>query len=316
MPRPLRIEYENAYYHVMNRGRGHEDIFHSEKYFKVFLSTLDEAHRRFGIQILCYCLMSNHYHLLVKTPKANLGRAMRHINGIYTQRHNRLKNTDGSLFRGRYKAIAIEEDSYQLQVSRYIHLNPLDAGMVEQLSDYPWSSYHFYTSKQKEPNWLYPKEILNQLGSRKRVKEKYKAFVELGVDEEIQKFYGKGNIMPYLGSDEFRTWVYQQKATDEEVISEHEKYQFKADMDKIIGDVAQIFNVSTQSILQSERGKKNIPRWVAMYLCQEIGDHKLIDIAHQFGLNRTGSIPATIAKSKVLLESEIELKEKIGQYFT
>jgi len=135
MTRPLRIEYENAYYHVMNRGRSYEDIFHSEEYYKAFLSTLDEAHRRFGLQILSYCLMPNHYRLLVKTPKANLGRAMRHINGVYTQRHHRLKKTDEALFRGRYKAIAIEEDSYQLQVSRYIHLNPLEAGMVEKLSD-------------------------------------------------------------------------------------------------------------------------------------------------------------------------------------
>jgi putative transposase len=105
MPRPLRIEYENAYYHVMNRGRCRQKIFHDERYFEAFITTLAEAHQRFGIQILCYCLMGNHYHLLVKTPEANLGRAMRHINGLYTQGYNRLKNTGGSLFRGRYKAI-------------------------------------------------------------------------------------------------------------------------------------------------------------------------------------------------------------------
>ena len=113
MPRSLRIEYENA-------------------------------HRRFDVQILCYCLMSNHYHLLVKTPEANLGRAMRHINGVYTQRHNRLRKTDGPLFRGRYKAILVEEDSYQLQLSRYIHRNPLEAKMVDHLGAYPWSSYPAY----------------------------------------------------------------------------------------------------------------------------------------------------------------------------
>jgi len=130
MPRPLRIEYEDAYYHVMNRGRSHQAIFHSEEFFDAFLTVLAEAHQRFGIQIMCYCLMSNHYHLLVKTPQANLGRAMRHINGVYTQRHNRLKQTDGPLFRGRYKAICVGEDSYQLQLSRYIHQNPLEAGII------------------------------------------------------------------------------------------------------------------------------------------------------------------------------------------
>ncbi len=85
MPRPIRIEYEDACYHVMNRGRARQKIFHDENYFNAFLSCLSEAHQRFGLQILSYCLMDNHYHLLVKTPEANLGRAMRHINGVYTQ---------------------------------------------------------------------------------------------------------------------------------------------------------------------------------------------------------------------------------------
>ena len=91
MPRPIRIEYENAYYHVMNRGRGRQKIFHDSTYYEAFLDTLLEAHNRFGIEIQCYCLMSNHYHLLIKTPRGNLGRAMRHINGVYTQRHNPVK---------------------------------------------------------------------------------------------------------------------------------------------------------------------------------------------------------------------------------
>lgn len=151
MSRPLRIEYENACYHVMNRGRSRQRIFHDDRYFEEFLNTLEEAHQRFGLQVLCYCLMSNHYHLLVKTPEANLGRAMRHINGVYTQRYNRLKKSDGSLFRGRYKAISVEEDSYQLQLSRYIHRNPIDAGMVKQLENYPWSSYPFYIKNKKIP---------------------------------------------------------------------------------------------------------------------------------------------------------------------
>jgi len=112
--RPLRIEYEDACYHVMNRGRARAEIYHDEKYYRLFLNTLAEAHQRFAIQIQSYCLMSNHYHLMIKTPEGNLGRAMRHINGVYTQRHNRMKKTDGSLFKGRYKAILIEQDSYQL----------------------------------------------------------------------------------------------------------------------------------------------------------------------------------------------------------
>jgi len=86
MPRPTQIEYEDAYYYVMNQGHARQKIFHEEKYFEAFLAGLSEAHQRFGIQIMCYCLMGSHYHFMVKTPEANLGRAMCHINGVNTQR--------------------------------------------------------------------------------------------------------------------------------------------------------------------------------------------------------------------------------------
>ncbi len=108
MPRPLRIEFEDACYHVMNRGRGRQRIFHAKAYYDAFLTTLAEAHRRFGAILHAYCLMDNHYHLLLQTPNANVSRIMRHINGLYTQRYNRLKRTGGPLFRGRFKAILVE----------------------------------------------------------------------------------------------------------------------------------------------------------------------------------------------------------------
>ena len=121
MVRPLRVEYEGAYYHVMSRGSGRQNVFYSKQYYVRFLSCLEQAHRRFALECHAYCLMGNHYHLLVRTPRRNLSRAMRHINGVYTQYHNSLKKTDGPLFRGRYKSINIEASSYLLEVSRYIH---------------------------------------------------------------------------------------------------------------------------------------------------------------------------------------------------
>jgi putative transposase len=316
MPRPLRIEYENAYYHVMNRGRGKENIFHSDEYYHTFLSTLSEAHSRFGLQVLCYCLMSNHYHLLVKTPEANLGRIMRHINGVYTQRHNRLKKTDGSLFRGRYKAILVEQDSYQLQLSRYIHLNPIEAGIENTIEDYSWSSYPHYIKPKEAPDWLSPDEILNQFSPKKLKHRKYQSFVEMGVDEEIKTFYGKKNLMPFLGSDDFRAWAYEQQHTDEQFVNEYEKKAFRPHMDKIVKDVAEIFNVPVKSVLTGVRGQTNIPRWAAMYLCQEVGSHQLVDIAKHFGLQRTGSLPIMIAKFREYLKKDKALKNKIVQYYT
>ena len=315
MPRPLRIDYEDAYYHVMNRGRSRQKIFHDKRYFEAFLNTLKEAHQRFGLQVLCYCLMSNHYHLLVKTPEGNLGRAMRHINGVYTQRYNRLKKTDGSLFRGRYKAIVVEEDSYQLQLSRYIHRNPIEAGMVKQLEDYHWSSYPFYVSNKLLPKWLYPQEIFNQLPVKTRRREKYQAFVELGIDEEIKLFYSKGNQMPYLGSESFRDWVYKQRETDEQAITKDTQQFFRPGIDDIIENVVTEFKVNKGSILNSSRGRinNNIPRWVVMYLLQECSGMRLVDIAAALGLKRTGSIPTTIKKLKEQLELDRRLLRKVDR---
>ena len=124
MSRALRIEYEGAWYHIMNRGAGKQIIFHNETHYNLFLKLLSEIHNRYRIEVHAYCLMNNHYHLLIRTPLANLSRAMRHINGVYSQRYNGLQKTDGPLFRGRFKSIIIDSENYLLRLSRYIHLNP------------------------------------------------------------------------------------------------------------------------------------------------------------------------------------------------
>lgn len=313
MPRPLRIEYNNAYYHVMNRGRSRQKIFHGADYYQVFLDTLSQAHQRFGIEILCYCLMSNHYHLLLKTPEGNLGRAMRHINGVYTQRYNRLRKTDGSLFRGRYKAILVEEDSYQLQVSRYIHLNPIDAKMIQHLDDYPWSSYPAYIGQSKIPPWLYTGEILARFQPNSQPHKGYHEFVMQGVDEELKRFYGKGNMVPYLGSDSFRDWAYQHRQTDSKALTKTTQRFFRPAIDEIIADISQEFNVSQQSIMTGSRGRtgKNIPRWVAMYLAQEVCGAKLNAIAAAFNLNSIASISNNIANLKSELGIDKQLLKRV-----
>jgi REP element-mobilizing transposase RayT len=192
MSRPLRIEYENAYYHVMNRGRGRQQIFRDKAYYEAFLTCLKEAHVRFGIQVHAYCLMGNHYHLLLSTPRGNLSRAMRHVNGVFTQRHNRLLKTDGPLFRGRYKAILVDASSYLLQLSRYIHRNPIDIhrSKLHKLEDYQWSSYPAYIGKTAPPDWLIQEVIYGELGAT-RYKAAYRNYVDQATDEETTRFYQK-----------------------------------------------------------------------------------------------------------------------------
>ena len=155
MARPLRIEYPGAWYHVMNRGRRAEKIFHYTYDYRMFVELLEEASEMWNVRISAYCLMLNHYHILLQTPEANIARNMRHINGVYTQRFNRRHTCDGALFRGRYKSLLVSAETHLLQLVRYIHRNPVKAGLSEKLESYIWSSHKGYLSKSRKWNWLY-----------------------------------------------------------------------------------------------------------------------------------------------------------------
>lgn len=149
MSRPLRIEYSGAWYHVMNRGRRSERIFHGRKDYQAFVQLLGDTSEMWNLRVSAYCLMPNHYHLLVQMPVANISRAMRHLNGVYTHRFNRRHGIDGPLFKGRYKAIVVSADSYLLQLVRYIHRTPIKAGVAANMEDYLYSSHKGYLSVAK-----------------------------------------------------------------------------------------------------------------------------------------------------------------------
>ena len=141
MGRPLRIEYSGAWYHVTSRGNERKDVFKSRADREKFLSYLESASVRYGAVIHAFCLMSNHYHLLLETPSGNLSQIMRHINGAYTNYFNAKRKRAGHLFQGRYKAILVEADQYAKELSRYLHPNPVRAGMVDRPEAWEWSSY-------------------------------------------------------------------------------------------------------------------------------------------------------------------------------
>jgi REP element-mobilizing transposase RayT len=145
----------------MNRGRRGENVFQAKEDYWSFIELLEELNEIFNAKVAAYCLMSNHYHLLVKTPDANLARSMRHLNGVYTQRYNRRHGFDGQLFRGRYKSILVESDSYALELVRYIHRNPLEAGLVENLQKYQWSTHRIYLSSADKWKWLHKDYMLS-----------------------------------------------------------------------------------------------------------------------------------------------------------
>jgi REP element-mobilizing transposase RayT/AraC-like DNA-binding protein len=154
MSRPLRIEFPGAVYHVTSRGDRREAIYRDDADRLAHLEVIAQAMDRFDAQALAYCLMSNHFHLVVHTRQANLSRLMRHVNGIYTQDYNRRHRVVGHLFQGRFKAILVDRDAYLLTLCRYVERNPVAAGIVVAAADWPWSSYRAHVGAAATPDWL------------------------------------------------------------------------------------------------------------------------------------------------------------------
>ena len=154
MARPLRIEFAGAVYHVTSRGDRREAIFDDDADRMRFLRVLGLGLARFDAQVLTYCLMGNHYHLVVYTRQANLSLLMRHLNGVYTQGFNRRHGTVGHLFQGRFKAILVDREAYLLELCRYVELNPVRAGMVGDAASWRWSSYRAHVGETAAQEWL------------------------------------------------------------------------------------------------------------------------------------------------------------------
>lgn len=202
MARPLRIEFAGALYHVTSRGDGQEDIYLDDNDREIFLEVLVDVQHRLNWTIHAYCLMSNHYHLLIETPDSNLSKGMRHLNGVYTQRFNRSHKRAGHVFQGRYKAILVQKDNYLLELSRYIVLNPVRARMVRSAKDWPWSSYRSTAGITVTQPWLTTDWILSTFSKQKQeAMRQYSVFVSEGRNQPKPWEELKSQI--YLGDENF-----------------------------------------------------------------------------------------------------------------
>jgi len=286
MARPLRVEYPGAFYHVINRGNANERIFISQRDREKFLEYLAQANKRFSIQIHAYCLMSNHYHLLVETPEANLSRAMQWINVSYAAYFNRKRERRGHLFQGRFKSILVDADGFLKHLSRYIHLNPVRANMVESLLDYPWSSYRAFIGIDPAPVWLKNDWLLSQFGShRSQASRNYQAFVEqvdIASMEKPDKHLVGGFI---LGGVEFVNWVKQEflsSRPNHKEVPQLKQLKPAVDLDGIVAAVSAEFGCTAEQILTKAK-KKNMARDAAIYLARESANLKGTQIGHYFG---------------------------------
>lgn len=202
MARPLRIEFAGALYHVTARGDRQEPIYLDDADRQGFIRILSQVKTRFNWILHAYCLMDNHYHLLIETPDANLGKGMRQLNGVYTQTSNRRHGKVGHVFQGRYKAILVEKESHLLELARYIVLNPVRARMVRTAKDWPWSSYRDTAGFRVPPAWLATEWILAAFGKRaSTAMEKYRRFVSAGKNQPSP--WGQLSNQVFLGSEPY-----------------------------------------------------------------------------------------------------------------
>jgi putative transposase len=231
MARALRIEYPGALHHVTSRGNGRQKTFLNEADFMQFLLILKDVSERFNWVVYSYCLMSNHYHLLIETPEANLAKGMRQLNGVYTQKFNYFHKRVGHLFQGRYKSILVEKENYLGELIRYIILNPVRAGIVKRPEQWKWSSHKdIIVRKEKKDDLVKKKNVIDIFGG----KTKYLNFINERI-EDID-FWGelRGNII--LGSQEFldNIQIYIGKQKDNKEIVKKSRQLSRPKLEKII----------------------------------------------------------------------------------
>ena len=278
MARPLRIQFPHAWYHILNRGRHGEPIFLRHNDYLQFIDLLQDTSEMWNLRVSAYCLMPNHYHLLVQTPDANISRCMRHIDGVYTQYFNRRYRCDGQLFRGRYKSILIEVDQYLLHLVRYIHRNPLKAGLVDRLEKYPWSSHQGYLSKAEKWNWLFKDFLLAMLSNQPSERlRNYRHFMTRDDDDdaEVGKIFDRKKWPSILGSEDFINRVKEKfflKKIDDEIPQAKE---LAPDVDRIKTVICQFYKISNSELLSAKRGVFNEPRNVAVFLTRRLTGYGL-----------------------------------------
>lgn len=280
MARPLRIEYPGAYYHVTSRGNEQKDVFKSQKDREKFLSYLESATKRYDALIHAYCLMGNHYHLLLETPAGNLAEIMRHINGAYTTYFNVKRKRSGHLFQGRYKAILVEADEYATELSRYIHLNPVNAHIIARPEDYQWSSYRCYIGQSLPPAWLKMDFVLEYFAvNAADASNKYRQFVEDKLGKEYAsplKAVVGSSLLGSQGFIEEITAVHlQEKAVGRDVPALRQLTR-QPQPEDIIREVKAVF---------AENEKQ--ARLAAMHLCHKYSGSKLRQIGSLFDVRES-----------------------------
>ena len=312
MSRAWRIEYAGAYYHLMSRGNQGDNIFYDDKDRQVMLDTLGEFSERYDIDIFAYVLMSNHYHLLVRTKSANLIRAMHWLGTTYTMRFNTRHQRKGHLFQGRYKSILVENDAYLLQLSYYIHRNPLRAKMVDDLSDYHWSSYQYYAYGEKPPEWLSINLILSQFVEEYDSHKSYRVKVRQYAEKEKRLWEDFQNDLT-LGSGEFVEAIRSKylPTHPKPVMPQQIHIAKSIDSESFVREVGRMLDCNMRLYLEKHRlrGAEKDKRDLLLYCLWSSGKLTNEQIGHYFSLSYS-AVSHSVRAIKSKMECDKALVEK------
>ncbi len=250
MSRPLRLEYPGALYHVTSRGNAQAPIFLNDEDRKQFVRLLKDEVIQQGWICFAWCLMDNHYHFLIETPEGNLSRGMQRLNGRYTQHFNRSHGRVGHVFQGRYKAILVEKESHLLELCRYVVLNPVRAGMVDDVSNWAWSSYHDTLRNDQNSEWLAAERVLELFSTRhEEAMQRYRLFVGEGVNAGKPWKELRGQI--YLGGDAFlaRSKTLLEGRQIDADIPSAQCHPERSTPDQVLRDVAGAYHLVVDDVL-------------------------------------------------------------------
>jgi putative transposase len=309
MGRPLRIEYPGALYHITSRGNEKRDIYLNDHDRQHFLTILKDYNDRYGILIHCYVLMDNHYHLVLETPLGNLLKVMHGINSTYTGYFNRKHDRSGHLFQGRYKGILVDKDNYLLELSRYVHLNPVKAGKTDRPEKYKWSSYPGYIWKRQEVPWVEYAWVLSQFGlDNMSSRQKYRDFVTKGMLQPKKNPFTDLYGQVILGSKKFiekiKESVGENKLSSE--IVERKRLSDYIAPREILSAVSIFFETPVE-VLKDRGSRNNTAKKVAIYLMKRYSGLSNNEIGHIFG----GIHYSAVTKSSKRLEEEMKNNENL-----
>jgi len=304
MARKKRLHYPGACYHVILRGNAGNDIFFEEQDRSRFFFLLQQGKEKFKHRIHAYCLMTNHVHLVIQVGEIPLSRILQNISFRYTRFINHRKKQIGHLFQGRYKALLLDVDTYLLELVRYIHNNPVRAGMVKSPEEYPWSSHSAYMGNISVP-WLTTDWVLAQFSStKKKAVELFGQFVLKGMTENPRKeFYRGESEGQIIGDDRFAEKVLAQASRE---------IRKKTSLDQVVQVVCENFGTSQSKLCSKSRQKRiSEPRAILALLVRDIDDLQLTALSRKLNRDLSGLSQAA-SRLDQKLKSDKELEQKVN----